>query len=219
MPIEVGVGFDPASFKLGVSAIRATDAQPIRGWTSTLAVSGTVVPTRLTKLSVKIIDFLTQLESNGYTILFFAMENPAMGNIVKRGKDGKIVRNRHDTAFTLGRAFEMTWRACESYSARTQRSISIYEVRPADSSLAVGVRATSSKVDRNISTCRLAGGQFDLTGSVCVDGFLDQAEPDGLDANAAAIAGWGLWKQQVRIIEATTKQQNAAPKKSRKRAA
>ncbi len=206
--IEVGVGFDPASINLGVSVIRLSNAEAIAGWTRTLHATGDV-PKRLTKLRSQILDFLAAVEREGMTIRFFGMENPAMGNIKRRDKNGKLVQNRHDTAFTLGRAFEMTWRACESYSLAIQRPISVYEVRPADSSLAVSVRASASKVDRNIATCRLSGGYFNAEQSVCVGGSLDQAEPDGLDANAAAIAGWGLWKQQFVIAansnSATTK--------------
>lgn len=109
---------------------------------------------------------------------------------------GRGGRNRHDTAFVLGRAYQVAEQAAALF---TDTPIPILEVLPRESSVAVGAALTANKDERNRATALCANGRFvtEPAPGRCVDGPLHGAGPDALDAIAAGIAGWGKLRQCV----------------------
>jgi len=145
-----------------------------------------------------------------WSVAAFVIENPAQGGVGYHARGG----SRFDTVFVLGRAFQMVTDTCREYADWIGASIPILDVEARQSSQAVGCHVRSSKLDRNYASAVLANGQFVYTDEKHPEhgrvqgGALHGANPDTLDAFAAALAGRSAMIDRSLISHAQNQERN-----------
>lgn len=196
--MNLAVGIDPGSQKIGVCAIDITRGQPIApayGFGVLTAPSSRPAEQRLLLLGAALEHYfrevLPALFGSAAVIDLVAIEYPALSYTNK----GPGKQNRHDSQFVLGMAYYMAW----SVANRAADRSTVLHVTPGDASQAMGLATNALKLERNLAVAREVGGTFAYPEGHPEKGHieggpLNGAGPDTLDAWAIGVAGWAVYK-------------------------
>ena len=211
MTLLFHIGIDPATHKMGVSvithegvALRPLEAFDGKQWSPHQTLSGGSkrdVHLRLRVLEDALFDYFDSLKlaiygiygKKDWAIASIGIERPVMNTYVQKGEDGKT-KNRFDTTFALGRAFQMVVATAHELHIIFDYTFPIYEVLPSESSVALGLTTFATKKARNRRCASLEGGilieqdEKKSDKDLVRGGRLHNCGPDALDAYAAAHA-------------------------------
>jgi hypothetical protein len=147
--------------------------------------------------------YFARLNITDWDILSFTIENPASGG-VQYYDEGK---SRHDAGFALGRAYQMIASQLRHYIHAQGRTTAVYQAKAGQSSMAVNLGPNASKKLRNERCATITGGRFiaqtNYSKSYVSGGSIEGANPDTLDAFAAALVGRDLFikQQHVKLVK------------------